>query len=473
MHAKLAPASLVLIAVSLVGIAGFSLWPHRPASKIQTIHASGTIEATEVLVSPKLSGRIVRFAVAEGSLVHSGDLIAQLDTEALQTQVAAAQAALAHAQAQWEAARNGNRPEQIAQARAQLAQAEAAGAGAYAALLDAREALQKVTELKAQRDAAQTHYDAAVAARGKAQEAMRLAHEGSRQQQIAQAHAAVDQAEIERKHNESDYRRTLRLYQEGAISQQQWEAARAVRDTAQTVLDQAKAHLADLQAGPRPEEIRQAEIAVTQEDANVEGARLALENARQIYQDRLDARSRYDAAQASYRAAQAQRRAAQAQLDLLLAGTRAEDLKAAQEAVRQAQANLAYAQTQRADARVVAPLDGVVNTKTAELGEVVAPGAPIVSLYDLAHPWLRVYVPENLYGRIKLGQAVQVTVDSYPKTSFHGTVSEIASDAEFTPKSVQTEEERVKLVYGIKVDLDNRDRRLKPGMPADAVFLTP
>ena len=125
------------------------------------------------------------------------------------------------------------------------------------------------------------------------------------------------------------------------------------------------------------------------------------------------------------------------------------------------------------DARVTAPIAGVINSKTAELGEVVAPGAPIVSLYDLDHVWLRVFVPENLYGRIKIGQDVSVTVDSYPKIVFHGTVSQIASDAEFTPKNVQTEEERVKLVYGVKVNLDNRDHRLKPGMPADAILIAP
>lgn len=463
----------MLILLILLGFLGWRLWTSRAQTQPHTIYASGSIEATEILISPKVSGRLVALAVDEGSVVRAGDLIAQLDTNELQAQVDAAGAALAHAKAQWEAARNGNRPEQIAQARAQMAQSQAAVVGAYSALLDTHEDYRKVTELKTQVDAAKTHYDAMLAERAQNQEALRLAREGSRKQQIDQAHAAVDQAQVELAHDESDYKRMQALYQEDAISQQQCEASQSTRDAARTLLDQARAHLADLQAGPRPQEIRQTEMAVSQADANVEGARLALQNAQQMYQDRLDARSHYDAAQANYKAALAQRNAAQAQLDLLLAGTRSEDLRAAQQAVRQAKANLDYARAQCADARVTAPIDGVINTKTAELGEVISPGAPIVSLYDLDHVWLRVYVPENLYGRIKIGQAVQVRVDSYPNVVFHGIVSEIASDAEFTPKSVQTEEERVKLVYGVKVNLDNRDHRLKPGMPADATVGTP
>jgi multidrug resistance efflux pump len=472
MHHTIPRTGLLLILV-LLGVSSWRLWFWKAPTPDHQIRASGTIEATEVLISPKIGGRICELYVDEGSIVRAGDPIAQLETNDLQAQTSAAQAALAHATAQWDAAHNGSRPEQIAQARAQWAQAQATVTGAYTALLDAHEDFHKVTELKAQVDAAQTHYDAMVAARTQAQEALRLTREGTRTQQLDQARAAVAQAQVALDHDERDYRRMLALYQQDAISRQQWEAALAARDTARTELDQAKAHQADLDAGARPQEIREAEMAVSQADANVDGARLALQNAQQTFQDRLDARTRYDAAKANYKATQEQERAAKAQLDLLIAGTRAEDLRAAREAVRQAKANLDYARVQYGNARVTAPIAGVIVSKEAELGEVLAAGAPIVTLDDLDHIWLRVYVPEDLYGRVKIGQTVQVTVDSYPKEIFKGTVAEIASDAEFTPKNVQTEEERVKLVYGIKVNIDNRDHRLKPGMPADAVLGTP
>jgi HlyD family secretion protein len=102
--------------------------------------------------------------------------------------------------------------------------------------------------------------------------------------------------------------------------------------------------------------------------------------------------------------------------------------------------------------------------------EVVAPGAPIVTLADLDHLWVRVYVPETDLGRVHWGQDVIVRTDTYPGKQYHGRVSFIASEAEFTPKSVQTEKERVTLVYRVKVDVENPNYELKPGMPADAII---
>jgi HlyD family secretion protein len=102
------------------------------------------------------------------------------------------------------------------------------------------------------------------------------------------------------------------------------------------------------------------------------------------------------------------------------------------------------------------------------LGEVVSPGSPVVTLADLDHIWLRAYVAETDLGRIHWGQDVTVTTDTYPGKQYHGRITFIASNAEFTPKSVQTTKERVTLVYRIKIDVDNPNRELKPGMPADA-----
>jgi HlyD family secretion protein len=113
----------------------------------------------------------------------------------------------------------------------------------------------------------------------------------------------------------------------------------------------------------------------------------------------------------------------------------------------------------------------VVLVKSSEVGEVVNPGTSVLTIGDIENVWLRAYVPETELGRIKWGQEVIVTTDLQPRKEYKGKISFISSQAEFTPKQIQTEKERVTLVYRIKVDLPNRDRELKPGMPADGRIL--
>ena len=115
-----------------------------------------------------------------------------------------------------------------------------------------------------------------------------------------------------------------------------------------------------------------------------------------------------------------------------------------------------------------APSAGVITVREAELGEVVVPGTPVVTLADLDHIWLRAYIAETDLGRIRWGQEATITTDTYPGKQYRGRISFISSSAEFTPKSVQTYKERVTLVYRIKIDIDNPNHELKPGMPADA-----
>ncbi|MEW6570488.1 MAG: efflux RND transporter periplasmic adaptor subunit [Nitrospirota bacterium] len=109
--------------------------------------------------------------------------------------------------------------------------------------------------------------------------------------------------------------------------------------------------------------------------------------------------------------------------------------------------------------------------KTVELGETVAQGIPIYTIGDLENPWVKIYVKEDKIGRLKLGQKAEVTTDSYPGKIYGGTVTYISSEAEFTPKHVQTQEERVKLVFGVEVSVKNVNQELKPGMPADVKIL--
>ena len=117
-----------------------------------------------------------------------------------------------------------------------------------------------------------------------------------------------------------------------------------------------------------------------------------------------------------------------------------------------------------------APFSGVILVRNAELGEVMQPGTPVITLADLDHVWLRAYVSETDLGKVRWGQTASVTTDTYPGKNYRGRVSFIASDAEFTPKSVETHKERVTLVYRIKIDVENPQHELKPGMPADALI---
>jgi HlyD family secretion protein len=136
--------------------------------------------------------------------------------------------------------------------------------------------------------------------------------------------------------------------------------------------------------------------------------------------------------------------------------------------MQRARAQLGVTQSQLEDTSAYSPIDGVVLVKSAEIGEVLAAGTTVVTIGDLDHPWLRGYIKETDLGRVKLGQKVKLSTDSYRGKVYWGRVSFIASEAEFTPKQIQTSEERVKLVYRIKIDVDNSSHELKSNMPVDA-----
>lgn len=168
--------------------------------------------------------------------------------------------------------------------------------------------------------------------------------------------------------------------------------------------------------------------------------------------------------------ARAARDQAAAQLDQLREGFRIEEIEGARAEVQRASADLELAELDLARCQLFAPAAGRVLSKSREPGEIVEPGTPIVTLGDLSRPWVNVYVGERDLGKVRLGMAAQVTVDSYPDEPFTGKVTFIAERAEFTPKNIQTPDERVKLVYRVKVEVEPRDEALKPGMPADTVL---
>jgi HlyD family secretion protein len=136
-----------------------------------------------------------------------------------------------------------------------------------------------------------------------------------------------------------------------------------------------------------------------------------------------------------------------------------------------ARAALRTAEVRLKDTAIYSSVAGVVLTKDVEAGETIAAGSPVFTIGDLENPWIKVYVKEDKLGLVKLGQKAEIRTDSYPKKVYEGTVTYISSEAEFTPKNVQTQEERVKLVFGVKVKVQNQNKELKPGMPADVKLL--
>ncbi len=254
---------------------------------------------------------------------------------------------------------------------------------------------------------------------------------GSRKQDIQQSEAAVADARAQLEFARSDYARMQALFKNEDISRQQLDQARMKLDSSTAMLHQAEEKYSMVKEGPRQEDIAGARADVAR-------------------------------AQAAVKTAEANR------LELK---RKEEELVARKAAIAQSQAQEGISQSQLNDTEVSTPIDGVVLVKSAEPGEVLAAGTTVVTIGDLEHPWLRAYINETDLGRIKLGQKVKLTTDSFPGKVYWGTIGFIASDAEFTPKQIQTKEERVKLVYRIKIDVDNSSHELKLNMPVDAEIL--
>ncbi|NTV58325.1 MAG: HlyD family efflux transporter periplasmic adaptor subunit, partial [Deltaproteobacteria bacterium] len=179
----------------------------------------------------------------------------------------------------------------------------------------------------------------------------------------------------------------------------------------------------------------------------------------------------FDNAETGFKVAQAAVQVATETYQLVKEGPRKEDIEDARAQVDQARASVKLNETQLSYATLSSPISGVVLVKSGEIGEVVNPGTSILTLADVEHVWLKAYIPETDLSKVKWGQDVIVTTDLRPQKKYLGRISFISSQAEFTPKQIQTEKERVTLVYRIKVDISNKDRELKPGMPADGRIL--
>ena len=253
---------------------------------------------------------------------------------------------------------------------------------------------------------------------------------GSREQEIAEAAAARDRTKFEWENRDRDYQRMKELFAGKIISESQYDAARTTAEAARAAYEAALERYNLVKAGPRDEMVREGE-------ANLAGSSAGL-----------------IAAEAGRKEVEKLKR----------------DLQALQAQRDQAKALLAIAEDDLRKSRLYAPFDGFVTVKNVEEQEYVQAGTPVVTLAHLDEVWVKTYVPETHLGKVYLGQKAEVISDTFPNKTYPGTVSFISPEAEFTPKNVQTKEERIKLVYRIKVTLQNPNQELKAGMPVDVIL---
>jgi HlyD family secretion protein len=237
---------------------------------------------------------------------------------------------------------------------------------------------------------------------------------------------------------------------------------------AKAQLTAARAQLRELERGFRPEERAQARAAFQAAGQRVEDARRDLERTRNLEQGGAVSREALDKANTAFSLAESQLDQAREQLALVESGPRVERIEAQRAMVLQAEAAVRQVDATIANATVRSPFPGIVTVRHREPGETVGAGQPVVTIMNTEDRWVRIYVPEDRIGRVSIGQSASITADSYPDKQYEGRVTFIAPEAEFTPRNVQTDEERVKLVYAVKVSITgDASYELKVGVPAD------
>jgi multidrug resistance efflux pump len=249
--------------------------------------------------------------------------------------------------------------------------------------------------------------------------------------------------------------------------------------------------------GPRDQEVDEARAEMAAASADLSVARATLARVEQLVKTGVQSRQDYDNAKSAFDRAAARQEAARQRLDLLLAGTRKEeiaraerqykqaaarrelvergarreDIEAAKAQLERARAGLQQIDTQMAELEIRAPSDCYVEVLQVRPGDLITPNASVATLVELSRLWVRVYVPEPELGHVQLGKEISVTVDTFGDTAFSGRVEQIASQGEFTPRNVQTREERTHQVFGVRVRLENGDQKLRAGMAADVTIM--
>ena len=419
-------ALIVVLLATLAGCAGDitlelvnlpNVLPLRGQAEEGTIQASGAIEAERVTVSSELTGRVVRVYVDEGDAVSPGQTLVELDDALLEAQIQGAQAELEAAEAELARLLAGPRPTQIAGQEAAIEVAKARVAGARQAWEDALRLRDNPLELDARIRAAESEWAVA-------------------QARVDLARAALSEAEVRHEASAgggSDVEKTTHQ-----ILAVQVQAARANLELAE---------LATRGAGETLEQLRRLRAAPAELEAAVHRAEM------------------------NHRLALEALKVEKAELALLKAGARPEEVALARRKVDLARASVRALEVQREKHILRAPIAGVVASRVIHDGETAVAGATLMTIADLSSARLIIYVPEHQIGRVHLGQPAAVRVDSHPGRVFEGRVIHIAAQAEFTPRNVQTKEDRATTVFAVKIGLDNPERILKPGMPADAELL--
>lgn len=443
MQIKRPPFVVIILVLAILLAGGYYLYTvTRPADSALT--ASGSIEATEILIAPELSGKVIEVLVNQGDVVEAGDVLFRLDDTLPQAQRDVTASAL-----------------DTAKAASLTADAAAASAQAqYDLVLNAALAEQKSNRTINWTETQPSEFD---------QPTWYFA----KPEQVSAAQAEVDAAKsvltetqdklsavIEKAASEDFLKAEERLLNARATFQVAEDvldgtnsADQSLRDSAQQAYDDASSELTNAQTAY--------EDAVTTSGAeDVLTARADLS----VTQERYDAaQDRLLVLQTGYLSPKVV--AAQKALDQALLA--AEQSKSA---VQQAESSLKLIDTQISKLTINAPTDGMILTRAVEPGEVIMPGAGLLTMARLSDLTITVYIPEDRYGEISMGQAADVTVDSFPEETFASTVMYISDKAEFTPRNVQTVEGRKTTVFAIKLMLADAGGKLKPGMPADVLF---
>ncbi|MBN2548779.1 MAG: efflux RND transporter periplasmic adaptor subunit [Anaerolineales bacterium] len=468
----------LLVILALAATAAV-VWAQRNHNSNEPLTASGTVEAVEILVSPELSGRVADVLVNQGDLVQAGDPLIRLDDELLQSQRQRAVSAL-------EAARSGLVTAQagleIAQASLRLAQISIeASQVQYDITLNAARQADLAARTKAWKDKIPSEFDQPVWYFNQAEEISAAQVEVQAASDVLTAEQANYETVVQKVTNDDlkaaeerlSRARTAFLVAEDVYDRAKGQSNQEMRDYAESLYDAAEA---DLEAAQKDYDKMLSETASDE----VLEARARLAVAQERYDTALDHLNSLLTGNDSLqvRAAriglqQAQANAEQTQIGVKQAQAK---LDQAEKAVAQAQAELDLMDVQIKKLTVYASTSGVILSRDVEPGEVIQAGASVLSIGLLDQMTITVYLPEDQYGKIKLGEQARVTVDSFPGQSFIAAVTHIADRAEFTPRNVQTAEGRRTTVFAIKLAISEEasaSGKLKPGMPADVRFSEP
>ncbi len=443
MRKRILPLLLVVILVGL-GIAAWQfLAPQGFNPKGDGFF--GTIEANEVSISSEIGGRVKALHAKRGDWVEKGQLLVELDTELLDLQIRQAEATLHLAEAKLALLKAGPRAEDIRKAEAELAQAKAA-----------RDTARKILEVTKAMLANPQDLDAQI-------------HSLEGQIKVMEASLKAAYAQIQAAETEvSMYEDIVPALEKGTVVEIPLPGGGVITKTIETPRYQLDELLYQWNLASQRLSLAWEEYNALK--ASLDQAQKTLEVLKGIKANPLSLKEQVHKAEASLKLSEAMVELAKAKLEALKKGARAEDIEAAEAEVERARASLEALKAKREKLFLYAPISGWVTTQAFEEGELVPPNSTVLKIANLDELTLTVYVPEPDLGQVRLGQKVKVKVDAFPGEAFEGEVSYISPQAEFTPKSVQTKEERVNLVFRVKIRLPNPEGKLKAGMPAEAYF---